>query len=337
MVFPLLAAAGVLAAVLAATAVLGDLRRADLTLGDLDWRWIVWTVPLAAADHGIRFLRWEMLLSTVSKTQPGLAGSGLPYLAGSLFIFTPARAGEVAKSLYARDRQGIPVPTSLPILAAERITDLGVMAGLGCIGLVLLGEPANLVEAGAVLAFTAVLLTVAGPLLDKLGGRGFGWLRLGKRLGQMLQMADESRRDLMAPRTLARSGGLGAAAWLAEVLVYFCALAAAGLSPGWGLFVVALAVFPLASMAGSLSLLPAGLGVTEGGLVALAVLFGGADSNTAVLAALLSRAAILGVVIGAGLVALWLLRRRPQPTTLEGPEADRVTRPRTSQAADGPR
>jgi len=79
------------------------------------------------------------------------------------------------------------------------------------------------------------------------------------------------------------------------------------------LFVLALAVFPLASLGGSISLLPGGLGATEGGLTALGILLGNLSVETVVLAALLSRAAILGVIVFAGIASVLFLPRVPRP------------------------
>jgi len=75
---------------------------------------------------------------------------------------------------------------------------------------------------------------------------------------------------------------------------------------------VALAVFPLASLGGSMSFLPGGLGVTEGGITALSILLGGLPQVAVVLSALLSRLAILGVVVLAGVASVLFLRRKHQ-------------------------
>ena len=104
---------------------------------------------------------------------------------------------------------------------------------------------------------------------------------------------------------------------MTEVLIYFLALHAIGMPMGLDLFVVALAVFPLASLGGSLSLLPGGLGATEGGLVAFGVLLGGLSTETALLAGVVARAAILGVVILAGMASLLALQRAPRPRRVE--------------------
>jgi len=77
--------------------------------------------------------------------------------------------------------------------------------------------------------------------------------------------------------------------------------------------VVALAVFPLASLGGSISLLPGGLGVTEGGIIALGILLGGLPQETVVLSALLSRLTIIGIIVLTGVVSVLLLRRKHRP------------------------
>jgi len=58
---------------------------------------------------------------------------------------------------------------------------------------------------------------------------------------------------------------LGTGAWVAEVLIYFLCLSAIGASMDSHLFVLALAVFPLASLGGSLSFLLEGLGQQRAG------------------------------------------------------------------------
>ena len=120
----------------------------------------------------------------------------------------------------------------------------------------------------------------------------------------------DSQRSLFRPGALGINLAVGAAVWTLEVTIYYLALTALGLSPGIALYVFALAVFPLASLGGSLSFLPAGLGVTEGGLAALAVFLGGLSPETAVFSALLARAAILGVVLFTGMPALLRLACR---------------------------
>ena len=94
-------------------------------------------------------------------------------------------------------------------------------------------------------------------------------------VGQQVSLASESQRALFSSKALSVNLTLGTFAWMVEVTIYFVSLYAVGVTVDFPLFFLALAVFPLASLGGSLSFLPGGLGITEGGIVALGILLGG--------------------------------------------------------------
>jgi uncharacterized protein (TIRG00374 family) len=306
----LLAAIGILTAILVITAAVGDSKEFSNLLGRLHWSSLIILVTLAIVDHALRYWRWEFLLRRVASSAFKRSTAILLFSAGSLLIFTPARIGEAAKSVYAQDFFNIPVATSLPILIVERITDMFVMALLASLGLLLLGEPFNLLLGGIILGVILAIITFRRPLLD--WGARWSMSRLGanSRLGQMLNLANDSQSRLLSPDALGINLAIGTSAWLTEVTIYFFSLFAVGVPISFHLFVVALAVFPLASIGGSISFLPGGLGVTEGGITALGILLGNLPQEVVVLSALLSRLAILGIVVLAGVVSVLLLRRK---------------------------
>ena len=305
----LLAGLGILVSVVVVAALVGDLSEFGHLWAELSWPIIICLLLLALVNHGLRYFRWQLLLKRVASTNFKHFTAMLLFSAGSLLIFTPARVGEVAKSVYARDFFGIPIATSLPVIIAERLVDVVVMAMLASLGLLLLGEPPNLLLAGIILVAALLVFVVRKPLLEWAARRRIARLRAGSKLGQMFNLAKESQLSLLTPGTLGTNLVLGSSAWMVEVIIYFLSLAAVGATMDAHLFILALAVFPLASLGGSISFLPGGLGATEAGLIALGLLLGGLSNEAVVLAALLSRAAILGVVILAGVVSLLLLPR----------------------------
>lgn len=308
-VVPLLIAVGVLASFLVAVALLGDMRRSWDLLGSLRWGFLVWLVPLAILDQALRYLRWEILLNYVSSSPIAGVKSALAFSAGSLLIFTPARAGEVAKSFYVRRYFGVAVSSSVPVLMAERIGDVVVMSAMALSGLMLLGDSVVAWPVAGVLAATTLGVALAMPLME----RALRWLIVRVPIGSGLRSAagkaNSSRRLLLRPRSMRANLGFGLSAWSVEVVIFFFSLAAVGATVDLRLLWVALAVFPLASLLGSISFLPGGVGVTEAGLAALSVMVGDLPGEVAVLAALLSRSAILGVMVLAGLVSSVLLAR----------------------------
>jgi len=308
----LLFALGIIIALAVAASVSGDLQAYRHLWGGLRWEIVAVILVLALVNHGVRYWRWERLIRRASRVGFN-RGAMLPvYAAGSLFIFTPARLGEAVKSVYAREHCGVPVSASVPVLVLERVADVLVMALLAGTGLLVLGERVSLVAGGVVLGAALLALVLWRPTLGWLAGRNFISASWRRNLWQVIDTAAASQRALLQPASLGLNLWLGAAAWTLEVTVYYLSLVALGLSPEVSLYIYALAAFPLASLGGSVSFLPAGLGVTEGGLAALGLFLGGLSQETAVSAALLSRVAILGVVLLTGLVALVWLQRLPR-------------------------
>ena len=110
-------------------------------------------------------------------------------------------------------------------------------------------------------------------------------------------------------------------AWSLECLTFFLVLVGLGRPVTWELAVQAAFIFPIATLAGSLSLMPGGMGVTEGGITGMTQAIVGASRSVAVASALLVRALILGFGFVLGLAALAALSRR-----LSGERKDRGRR-----------
>ena len=308
----LLFAAGLSVAFVAVLALVGDIREAGALLRGLAWGPVALLVALGTVDHAVRYARWELLLRRVSGRGFKRSTNVVIYLLGSLLIFTPARAGEMSKSVYAKELLGIPFEKGLSVLVAERVTDVAVMAALALIGLVLLGRSAGFWQATLIAPALVVAVAIALFALNRAAGRR-GESGIAARLARLAAPADESRRILLSPGALAVNVGLGLAAWLIEVAMYFTALSALGQPADAHHVAIALAVFPLASLAGAASLMPGGLGATEGGLAALGVTLGALAAEVSAIAGLLARAAILGIVVVSGLAAMALVATVARP------------------------
>ena len=310
----LLGAIGLLVVLAFIITIIGDLNKTSHLLKNLHLTSVLAVIILGLVDHFVRVWRWELLLKRVSEKEIKWNTAFLLYSTGSLFVFTPGRAGEIVKSFFAKKYIGVPMATSLPIIVAERICDVVVMGALASLGLIFVGGAINLWILGVVIVSTTVLCTIGFSFSKRLARLLGRWVSLTARLAGFLSLANQSFRVLTSAKTLGITLSLGLAAWLVEVLVYFLSLSAVGISLYPDLFVIALVVFPLASLGGSLSFLPGGLGVTEGGLVGLGVLLAGLSPEEAILAALISRAAILGVMTLAGMFSFAILRSKVRLT-----------------------
>ena len=302
-------------AAVALVVALGDIDGAGSELSDVQWLPLIAMVAISVVSYCVRFARWHRLLSFAAGSAGGYARSFVAFAAGGLLIFTPGRIGEAAKSVYARELSGTPISASLPVILAERINDVAVMVILAVVGLLIFGATGELaalvIGMGALFAVAAGLYALFRLVVKSVAGRGpFG-------LYAFVRTSRSSVLSMLGRRALTENFIFGMIAWSLEVAVFYLAMVAVGESWGGELFLIALAIYPLASLAGALSMLPAGIGVTEGGLAGLAVAVGGMDGDIALAATVLARASILGTVVLFGLVMLPLPARLQRSTQLD--------------------
>ena len=306
---------GVIVAVVTLIIVLGDINGAGKELSDIRWLPLIVMVAIALVSYCVRFARWHRLLSIAAGSAGGYARSFVAFAAGGLLIFTPGRIGEAAKSIYALKLSGTPISASMPVILAERINDVVVMVILAVVGLLIFGATGEVaalaIGIGALFAIAGGLYVLFRLVVKSTAGPGpFG-------LYAFVRTSRSSVFSMLGRRALTENFIFGMIAWSLEVAVFYLAMVAVGEPWGVEIFLIALAIYPLASLAGALSMLPAGIGVTEGGLAGLAVALGGLDGDVALAATVLARASILGTVVIIGLVMLPLPARFQHPARID--------------------
>jgi uncharacterized protein (TIRG00374 family) len=198
---------------------------------------------------------------------------------------------------------GVPVASSAPVVIAERIADLLALLILSIVGVALYGVAvAIVIAAGAVIGLGLVVL--AWPALLHRIGRLVTRPRKLQRFRPRLEVLIDGLSALSRPTILAWSTALSIAAWLCECVGFALIISA---FPGADVpFGLATLIYASTTIAGALSFLPGGLGVTEGGMTILLVQSGHVEQAVAVAATLLIRLATLwfGVLLGVVLLAI---------------------------------
>ena len=277
----------------------GDYRDMGGRLANFPVDFLFGALALAALNYWLRFLRWAYYLRVLRIRVPWPV-SGLVFLSGFAMSVTPGKMGELLKSYLLRDRTGVAVFTSAPVVVMERITDVISVALLGLTGLALLPVGVSLV-----LALVLILGSVLGFLL---ASRHSDWLLalpIIRRWKIGLQTSRESLRSLMLPRSLVVAAFLGALAWLSEGVSLWLIMRGLGAELS---LVRALPIYAAATLVGAISALPGGLIGTEGTLVVLlqqsGVARGPASAGT-----LLVRLVTLWFAVLVGLIALACLTK----------------------------
>jgi len=292
---------------IAAIVMVGDVEELGARLDGFSWWAFVACLGLALLNYAIRFVRWQLYLRHQRAHVP-LASSALVFGAGLSLSITPAKLGELVKSYLLREMHGTPATATAPIVVAERVTDLIALLLLAVVGVAVYGVETTLViVAAAVVGAGLVLLAWPRPtrvLIDL-----FTRPRFAQRFRAPMHEMYGGLAALCRPKLLVGATLIAVPAWGAEC-VGFAGIVNAfpGAQVDLGLAIV---IYAATTIAGALSFLPGGLGVTEASMTILLV-EGAArlDRAAAVDATLLTRLATLWFAVLLGLVCLAFARAR---------------------------
>lgn len=284
-------------------------RELMVSLRQLDARLLPWVLGLSLVNYGLRFFRWEVYLRRLGVHLARTKSLGV-FLVGFLLSVTPGKAGELGKAWLVRELGGGPALRVVPGVLAERVTDLlGVLVIIAVGALSLPGGP--WIAALLLAAVAGVVLALTWRPLADLAFRIAARLPVvGPRTPALIELYDRLR-GLLSPGLLLGALVLSVIAWGAEGVGFW--LVVREYAPDAGLL-VSLFNYTGATVVGSLSMLPGGLGAAEGSMSALLHAQGlkTADAN---LVTLVVRGATLWFAVLLGLLALpfvarWLARRR---------------------------
>lgn len=283
---------------------LGDPSRTLTVMARFDWRLLLPILGLTTANYLLRWLKFRYYLRVLEVQGVGPGASLAIFFSGLAMVLTPGKLGEWVKSFLLRELTGAPLSRTAPIVVVERLTDGLAMLLLAAAGLVVyrVGVLALLtILAGAVLFIVAAQQE---PLVRGMLRRSERGPRPLVALGARLLLFYESTRALTGWRPLLLGVAIGVVSWGAEAVAFFLVLAGLGALPSPTLLLQATFILATATLVGSASLLPGGLGAAEGSITVLLVELGGLSSDVAVSATLLIRFCTLWYGVIVGLVAL---------------------------------
>lgn len=305
-----LGALALAAVVYAAIVLAADWRSIEAAIRGLPLLLMPVLLLFVLVGYGWRALRWHLYVNRLGPAVPW-STSVRTYLGGFSLGMTPARVGELVKTVDLAERAGTPYRASLASVIAERATDLVSVLALLTIGLTNWGRVGLAVGLSLLALATALVLAVRSRRGAGLLVRAMGRLPPTRRLAGEVDALHLESIQLLAPRWLAIGASLSLVTWAMETTVLWSFCRALGVDVGWTVCAFA---FASASLAGILSLLPGGLGAKEGGMIAVLTYFGAALPQAASVT-ILTRAATFWFGILVGSVAVLSARPRSKPST----------------------
>lgn len=278
---------------------------------EFNWLLLPLLLLLSLLNYFFRFFKWDYYLSLI-KVKVGKIDSLSIFMSGLVMSVTPGKMGELLKSYLVKELNQTPVSKTLPIIFAERITDFISLLFLALIGAYVYNYGRGIVIGVSVFFFLVVVIIsnkgIALPVLKLLEKNAF----LRKHL-ESIHNAYESSYQLLRPMPLLKMSLLSLGSWFFECLGYYIILINFDINVSllWATF-----SYGFATIVGAVTMLPAGLGVTEGSLTFL-LIEKGSPKQIAVASTFIVRVVTLWFAVLVGVISVTIYQRRFGKITLE--------------------
>lgn len=278
--------------------VYGDYEKVLAAISSFRVEYIPVLLSLAFINYLLRAIKWHYFFKVLS-LDISFKENLYIFFSGLLMAVTPGKVGEVWKSWLVRDLRGYHLHRTMPIVFMDRITDVVAMLTLASFGI--------FVYKVSILSFLLVLAAILSMLM---------LLRSKTIMVKIFDISPQfedvakaylSTQDLLNSKPFILAVLISLVAWFMECLAYYIVFI--GLAIEADLFESTF-IYAISSVAGALTMLPGGLGVTEtsmAGLSSYLLRLGKAD---AVAATFIIRAVTLWFAIGVGVVSYLVGRHR---------------------------
>ncbi len=308
--------------VIVGVALAADLNKVMDAVVAFEWGWLPLILGMTSFNYLLRFIKWHYYLRQVGLHNIRWNDSLKVFLGGFAMTVTPGKIGEAIKSLWLKNLTGASIACTLPVVAAERLSDALACALLASVGVVAYPRywPAFV---------TILAILIGGIIIVQIRPLALWLLRqaeqlpFASRFAHSLHAFYESSFELLNLKNLAVAVGLGTVSWAGEGAAFCLVLKGLGVPVTAALLSQAIFILAFSVIVGGASTLPGGLGAAEVSLAGMLALVVGLPRETSATAALLIRFFTLwfGVTLGFIMLALY----RKQLFEARKPEAGQST------------
>lgn len=261
-------------------------------------------LALTSLNFFFRFLKWHYYAKLL-KIKISFRDSLLIFLSGLVMSVTPGKFGEVLKSYLLKRVSGTEISVSMPIVVAERITDFFSVLILASIGALVFGRgivPVLIVFLG----FILITLFINNRTLSLRTIDLFGKIKFLRKHTPKIYNSYESSYQMLKIKPLYEMTLLSLFAWLPECLGFYVVLSNFDISVSvfWSIF-----VYTFSIIVGALTMMPAGIGLTEGSLTYFVNQITN-QTGVAVSVTMIIRIATLWYAVIVGIIALGMFKKK---------------------------
>jgi len=259
---------------------------------------------LSFLNYFARFLKWDYYLSIV-KVKMKKVDSLSTFMSGLIMSVTPAKLGEVLKSVLVKEITGEPISKTAPIILAERITDFLSLLLIAIVGAFVFDYGGNITI--IVAGFFVILIIIISNKKIALPIINFSErIPFIKKYIHNIHSAYESSYQLLKLKPLILMTILSLISWGFECLGYYLILK--NFDADFGLLWASFS-YSFSTIVGAISMLPGGLGLTEGSLTYL-LMQKGIAADISVATTFIVRTVTLWFAVLVGIVSLSFYQKR---------------------------
>lgn len=269
------------------------------TIESFNWKFLPLLLLLSYLNYTSRFFKWHYYVKKL-KIEIPIKLSFSIFMSGLAMSLTPGKMGEVLKSYMLKNNTGMPISKTAPIVFVERVTDF-----LSLVLLALVGAVTYNYGIGATLTVGAVFITLVLVLSNKRASLKiidlFGKIKFVNKQLNKLHEAYESSYNLLKLEPLVLMVLFSLVAWMFECLGFYFTLYNFNESVS---LLFPIFVYSFSTIIGSVTMLPGGLGVTEGSLT-LMLAKNGFSNEAALASTFIIRTVTLWFALLVGIVHLF--------------------------------
>jgi len=269
-----------------------------------NWFLMPMLLSFSLINYFIRFLKWDYYIVLLKIPLKKIDSLSI-FMSGLIMSITPGKFGEVLKSYLVKQVNGTSISKTAPIIFAERITD-----SVSLVLIVLIGAYAynyGRVIAVSISIFFILLIYIMSHrkialfILSQLEKINF----LARHLKSIHNLY-ESSYVILRPLPLISMTILSLASWFFECFGYYLILINFNIDVNllWASF-----SYAFATIIGAISMLPGGLGATEGSLTLLLVQKG-SSTDLAVASTFIIRVVTLWFAVLVGIISVSFYQHR---------------------------
>lgn len=281
-----------------------DITKVQNNLTSMNYFYLLIAVVLWSSGNVVRIIRWHIFLKEIDDKVPFKSNIKY-YLAGFALVLSPGRVGEVVRSPYLKRDYGIPISKTASIVFVERFYDLLGITVLLSIGLLFIEFEKSIILIPLTIIALAILIFKNKRFLTYIVGKT-SRIKFLSMLNSNFEESYESAQKILKIKFLA------AGIVLSTITYFLQALAVFYLVVGFGEIITLeqiTVIFTSSQFVAALTMIPAGIGVFDGGMAGLLVLYD-LDYDIAVAIIILIRLMSIGLFSGIGMIFLHIISRK---------------------------